>query len=307
VPRSQKSAVPTTPIHGHLTHSVDGVPIEYFSTGSGPGLVVVHGTMQSAASQRELASLLADSFTVHLVNRRGRGRSGAYPALDAFDVDLEVNDVEAVVQATGATGVLGISSGGIVAAEVGLRRPGLAVTLFEPAFVADGSLDLDAFLRRFEPEVERGDVPASMVTAMLGLQMGPGFLRWFPRRMLESTTRKMLAKDAGSPVAMGGATMGELGALIPYDVRIVAQRADRITDYAALTGPVHLVTAERSPGFLRHAVARLQQMLPDARTTTIRHADHSATQNARDGGRPQAVADAVLNARTLVEVDHGSR
>jgi hypothetical protein len=44
-----------------------------------------------------------------------------------------------------------------------------------------------------------------------------------------------------------------------------------------------------------------------ARTTTIARADHSATQNVRDGGRPQAVADAVLDARTPVPVADGSR
>ncbi len=87
---------------------------------------------------------------------------------------------EAVVAATAATAVLGISSGGILAAKVGPRHPELAVALFEPALVADGSLDLDAFLRRFDPEVARGDVPASMVTALLGTQTGPGLPALLP-------------------------------------------------------------------------------------------------------------------------------
>ena len=290
--RTVSTAPSTDRLTPHLVSSEDGTPIEYFSTGTGPGLVIVHGTMQSAASQSELAAALAGTFTVHLVNRRGRGRSGAYPALESYDLALEVADVSAVVAATGSTAVMGISSGGIIAAEVALAQPSLAVVLFEPALVADGSLDLDAFLRRFEPEAARGDVPAYMVTALLGTQMGPAFLRFFPRRMLESSTRKMIAKDPGT-LPVGGATMGELAQAVPYDMRIVAQRADRIGDYAAIRGPVLLISAEKSPAYLRHAVGRLGELLPGARTGTIPSAGHSATQNAKDGGKPQAVAELV--------------
>ncbi|CAM5383143.1 alpha/beta fold hydrolase [Leifsonia shinshuensis] len=290
--RTVSTAPSTDQLTSHLVSSEDGTPIEYFSTGTGPGLVIIHGTMQSAASQSELAAALAGAFTVHLVNRRGRGRSGAYPALDRYDLAVDVADVAAVVAATGSTAVLGISSGGIIAAEVALARPGLAVVLFEPALVADGSLDLDAFLRRFEPEAARGDVPAYMVTALLGTQMGPGFLRFFPRRMLESSTRKMLAKDAAA-LPVGGATMGELAAAVPYDMRIVAQRADRIADYAAIRGPVLLLTAEKSPAYLRHAVTRLGELLPGARVATIPGTGHSATQNRKDGGKPEVVEGVV--------------
>ncbi|HKT57769.1 MAG TPA: alpha/beta fold hydrolase [Microbacterium sp.] len=282
----------TSVLTPRLTTSADGTPIEYFSIGTGPGIVIVHGTMQSAASQSELAGLLADGFAVHLVNRRGRGRSGAYPALAEYDPAIEVDDIDAVVRATGSVAALGISSGGILVADLGLRRPELTLALFEPALVADGSLDLDGFLARFEPEVERGDVPAYMVTALLGTQMGPGFLRLFPRRMLESSTRSMLAKAAG-PLPAGGATMAELAANVPYDMRIVASRADRIDEYAALAGRVLLITAAKSPAYLRHAVARLAELLPDAPVAVVERAGHSATQNRTDGGRPADVAEAI--------------
>ena len=282
----------TSALTSHLTTSADGTPIEYVSTGSGPGIVIVHGTMQSAASQRELAHLLADAFTVHLVNRRGRGRSGAYPALRDFDPAREVDDVDAIVRATGATAVLGFSSGGILVAVLGLRRPDLAVALFEPALVADGSLDLAGFLARFEHEVARGDVPAYMVTALLGTQMGPGVLRFFPRRMLESSTSRMLGKAAG-PLPVGGATVGELAATVPYDMRIVAARADDIDEYRALAGRVLLITAAKSPGYLRHAVSRLGELLPDAPVAVVERVGHSATQNRKEGGRPGVVASVI--------------
>jgi pimeloyl-ACP methyl ester carboxylesterase len=293
--RTSNTARPAAGLAAHLVSSEDGTPIEYFSTGIGAGLVVVHGTMQSAASQSELAEALSDTFTVHLMNRRGRGRSGAYPALSAYDPASELADIEAVIAATGAAAVLGISSGGILAAEVGLRHPELTVALFEPALVADGSLDLEAFLGRFEPEAARGDVAAYMVTALLGTQMGPGFLRFFPRRMLESSTRTMIAKEV-SALPVGGASMSELAAAVPYDMRIVAAHADNIERYRALRGTVVLIDAAKSPRYLRHAVSRLHELLPGAATATIDGAGHSATQNAADRGKPQAVAAAIRTA-----------
>jgi pimeloyl-ACP methyl ester carboxylesterase len=76
-------------------------------------------------------------------------------------------------------------------------------------------------------------------------------------------------------------------------MKIVEQRADRIGDYGAIRGPVVLITAEKSPRYLRHAVDRLHGLLPAARVSTISGVGHSATQNAREGGRPHLVAKVV--------------
>src|SRR6478735_8748922 len=113
----------------------DGTELGWISVGQGPGLVVVHGAMQSAGSQRELAELLADRFTVHLVDRRGRGRSGPYPqpAADTMRwTDLEVGDLSTVLVATGASAVLGISSGAIITLRAALTDPAITrMAIFE--------------------------------------------------------------------------------------------------------------------------------------------------------------------------------
>ena len=69
----------TMPLRPGTTTGRDGVDLGWTSLGQGPGLVIVHGSMQSGRSQLELAQLLAPHFTVHLLDRRGRGRSGPYP------------------------------------------------------------------------------------------------------------------------------------------------------------------------------------------------------------------------------------
>jgi pimeloyl-ACP methyl ester carboxylesterase len=58
--------------------SADGTAIGYRLVGAGPPLLVLHGAMQSALSQHDLALALADRFTVVLADRRGRGLSGPF-------------------------------------------------------------------------------------------------------------------------------------------------------------------------------------------------------------------------------------
>ena len=91
------------------------------SLGSGPGLVVVHGSMQSAVSQLDLAVLLSAQHTVHLMERRGRGRSGPYPI--GACTETEVGDVAAALAATGAHAAMGVSSGALLVGRVALSDP----------------------------------------------------------------------------------------------------------------------------------------------------------------------------------------
>ena len=60
--------------------SSDGTTIGYRQLGHGPGVVVLHGAMESAQSHMQLADSVSSSFTVYLPDRRGRGMSGPYVA-----------------------------------------------------------------------------------------------------------------------------------------------------------------------------------------------------------------------------------
>src|SRR2546430_6066693 len=53
--------------------SRDGTAIGYRQLGHGPGLVVLHGAMESSQSHVQLAEELADGFSVYLPDRCGRG------------------------------------------------------------------------------------------------------------------------------------------------------------------------------------------------------------------------------------------
>src|SRR5258708_33691373 len=64
--------------------SHDGTTISYRQLGHGPGVVMLHGSMESAQSHMQLATALADAFTVYLPDRRGHGASGTYRAPDSI-------------------------------------------------------------------------------------------------------------------------------------------------------------------------------------------------------------------------------
>jgi len=101
--------------------SADGTPIAYDRTGQGPVLIMVGGAMTTriSGSRPQLASLLADRFTVIDYDRRGRGDSGD---TQPYTPQREIEDIEALIDATGpAASLYGHSSGGCLALDAAVQ------------------------------------------------------------------------------------------------------------------------------------------------------------------------------------------
>src|SRR5262249_25070500 len=92
--------------------SKDGATIGYRQLGHGPGIVALHGAMESSKSHMQLAEALAGRFTVYLPDRRGRGLSGPYG--DGYNMQREVEDLDALLTKTGARRGFGVSAGGLI-------------------------------------------------------------------------------------------------------------------------------------------------------------------------------------------------
>src|SRR3954463_14739081 len=114
----------------------DGARIVLHSTGSGPGVVVVHGGGVTIDVYARLARRLSDQLTVHLYNRRGR--ADAAPRTEPYTVEEDVADLAAVLEHTGARSVLGHSSGGFIALQAALRLPIERLALYDAAVSIDG-------------------------------------------------------------------------------------------------------------------------------------------------------------------------
>ncbi len=87
--------------------SSDSTMIGYRMLGSGPGLVIVHGGMSASQYYLSMAQELADTYTVYIPDRRGRGLSG--PAGKDYSIDKECEDLGALLKKTGARFMFGHS------------------------------------------------------------------------------------------------------------------------------------------------------------------------------------------------------
>ena len=78
--------------------SNDGTVIGYRQAGSGPALLLVHGTTADHTRWSPISPRFERHFTVYAMDRRGRGMSTDSPD---YDILREAEDVAAVVDAIG--------------------------------------------------------------------------------------------------------------------------------------------------------------------------------------------------------------
>src|SRR5260370_34895367 len=104
--------------------SSDGTTISYLSVGSGPAVIVVPGALSLASGYTAFARQLSEHFTVHTIERRGRGQSG--PQGNDYSITKECEDVRAFQYKTGASLLVGHSYGGLVALEFARNNQSIA-------------------------------------------------------------------------------------------------------------------------------------------------------------------------------------
>lgn len=256
----------------------DGALLAFHSIGDGPDLVIVHGAMQDGASQRDLATALAGDLRVHLVDRRGRGSSGARDAVAT--TAREAADLRAVLDATGARNVLGISSGAIIAVRAALAGTEIdRLALFEPPLSIDGSMRLER-LPEFDRAVADGRLATMAALGMKLAEMGPSWMFGLPVPMLALVSRGMVRKPR----------MRALAEALPDDVAVVRENADRLGDFAAVDVPTLLIDGTATRPYLRTATAALAAVIPGANHVELPGLWHSATQNTDEYGHPEIVA-----------------
>jgi len=153
--------------------SADGTIIDYDAYGEGPTVILIGGaTQHRAIDQRttEIAKqLAAEGFTAVDYDRRGRDRSGDTPP---WSLAREVEDIAALIEATGAPATLYTSSSGatiaLAAVTAGLDVSALA--LYEPPYFA-GS-DRTEQITTLERMLNAGQLDEATrynMTALIGL------------------------------------------------------------------------------------------------------------------------------------------
>ena len=268
-----------------MVESADGTPIGYRELGSGPAVIVVHGGMQAAQNFMGLARALAPDFTVCVPDRRGRGRSG--PHGPDFGVAREAEDMQALIAATGARRIFGLSSGALVVLRTALATPVLdRVAVYEPPLSIRGSAPV-GWGERLDRELAADKIVAALITALKGIGTEPLFTK-IPRFVL--TPAFSLAMRGQRTVPAGDIPIPDLVPTIQFDRKIVLELADTLLDYAALTMRVFLLGGSKSPVYLRTALDGLSSVLPNATRINFAGLGHSGPD---DQGDPPRVAGAL--------------
>ncbi len=155
------------------------VSIDVYGEPAGPAIVMVPGVMSDAAAWRRVARALTGWPTAVVVNRRGRSPSG--PLTDAYSLELEVQDVEAVLaEVADVRALFGWSYGGLIALHVADRLTVPRVIAYEPVVRPFAAHALPALRNAHEArdwdEAVRAvtqDISGLDATAVAGLRADP--------------------------------------------------------------------------------------------------------------------------------------
>ena len=267
--------------------SKDGTTIGYRQLGHGPGVVLVQGTMGSAQNFMELAGALADSFTVYVPDRRGRGLS-SLPYSPDYRIQNDVDDLEALLRQTGAQDVFGLSSGAIIALQAARTLTGIRqLAIFEPPLFIDGAPI--ALVRRYEREMADGKVAAALITAMKAAQMGPAIFNVIPGWLLEPLTNMAMSQEEKKGTG-DYIPMRQLAPTLQYDFQVVLEISGHVDDFRSVNADVLLLGGSKSPAYLKSGLDTLEKVLPHATRVEFPGLGHAASWNKDRGGQPEQVA-----------------
>lgn len=265
---------------GYIT-SKDGTTIGYRQLGHGPGLIIMHGGMQASQNFMRLATALSDEFTVYLPDRRGRGLSG--PPGESYSLGKECEDLDTLLNKTGAHYVFGLSSGAIISLYSALNYPDIhKIALYEPPLSINSLLN--KFVPRYEREISEGKLDSAFITIMDGLKLSP-ILNTLPRFVLLP-----LFKFAMRSKGIKNTHDVPLKELIPtfhYDTLLVRETEGTFESFTNVRARALLMGGSKSPGYFKMIIEKLSTVLPRARSVEFPGLDHSGPD---DDGKPAIVA-----------------
>ena len=188
----------------HRIASRDGTVLGYARSGSGPPLVLVHGTTADHRRWAPALARLEPHFTVCALDRRGRGASGDAPA---YELAREAEDVAALVESLGEPACVLAHSYGAVCALEGARLTDKVrrLALYEPPIPTGVAMYPPGLPERLEALLAGGDREGALEAFFREVVRMPddelaGFRRspmWPIRVPLAPTIPRELAIDRG--------------------------------------------------------------------------------------------------------------
>lgn len=235
--------------------SRDGTPLAVWRGGSGPPLVLVHGTAADHNRWAPVLGALEERFTVLAVDRRGRGGSGD---ADGYALEREFEDVASIVEAAGdEVRLLGHSYGGVCALHAALLTDRVRqLVLYEPPLgFVQGPPNIAQRLEALLEAGKRDELLATFMREVAGL----------PPDQLE-LMRSLPAWEARL----------ETVHTIPREERTNAEYIFDPDRFRDLRVPTLFLEGGDSPDSFKAAGDAIEAALPDCRVVVMPGQRHSA-------------------------------
>jgi pimeloyl-ACP methyl ester carboxylesterase len=247
--------------------SRDGTTIAYDQSGQGPVVVLVGGALQYRAFDQGLAQLvdlLEKHFTVIHYDRRGRGDS---TDTKTYEMQREIEDLDAVIDAVGGSAFLyGISSGGALALEVAMALGDKVRKLAVYEIPYNDDENARAGWRQYTQklmELVQADRKGDAVGHFM-------MLTGMPPEQLEAMRQNPmwpLWESIGLTLAYDAVVMGE-------DSSVPAERARK------LSVPTLIITGNQTYPFMLESAKTLAEAIPNARQHTLEGQSHEVSAEA---------------------------
>jgi pimeloyl-ACP methyl ester carboxylesterase len=239
------------------TTSEDGTPIGYMKRGSGPALVIAHGSIATSDQWIPATEHLAEHFTCFVHDRRGRARSGDSAT---YSLQSEIADISAIMGVAGpGAHLLGHSYGALCALgyaeEVGLSGGTLGV--YEPPLAVDGPVAGQG-LPKYREYVANGDLEGALEHALIN----------FVRLPAEAIPFVRETPLWGACVPLTPTWVRELE-------QIDALGAD-LSHYSSISAPTRVIAGTATSPFLFTSAQQLSRVIEGATLTELSGMDHFA-------------------------------
>jgi pimeloyl-ACP methyl ester carboxylesterase len=256
------------------TMSRDGTELGYWTSGEGPPLVLVHGLLGDHNRWAPMRAYLDPHFTVHAMDRRGRGASGDAPDYESSrEVDDVIAVVEAVAQAAGGrVDLYGSSGGGLYSLAAATRTAAVRrLVLFEPPAGAGPDLLPPGLQEELEALLDAGDREGVLVTTY--------------RRLVGLSDAEIDALRA-HPAWPHRLAVAHT---VPRELRDAPQDLFDLSEAAQIAVPTLMLVGSESPEIFQVRARRVVEAMPNAQLVVLEGHGHGAEMFG-----PAVVAQQVL-------------
>jgi len=256
----------------------DGVVISITVEGSGPPLMMITGTGDDYTRYARVSPILAPSYTLYNVDRRGRGRSSDAPTHNFLD---EVYDILAVIDAVhadaGPVNMLAHSYGGLVALEAAWQTEKLkSVLLYEPPMPyyerIDGVDPRKPLVIAMTEILAKGDIDG-VITFYLSDFMG--------------SSPDAVERQRSNPKAWE--RWRSMARTVPRELMIVRDYEFAPSKFVGVKYPFGVLVGGKSRGGMRNSAERIKSGIPQTEIIELPGEGHSAMTSS-----PEMFASAVL-------------